>query len=404
MSNVAAVLYSYYPQDPRPRREAEALVEEGIAVDVICLRSAGQLAEETINGVHIHRLAQRRFRGGKLLYIRQYLSFIFRAFLKLTGMHLRKRYGVVHVHNMPDILVFSALVPKLSGSRVILDLHDPMPELYMTKFLIREDHIAIRLLKFLEKWSIRFADIVITPNIAFRKRFISRGCPAEKLFIVMNSPQDSFTRRDQEEDRSCASTASQKLVVMFHGSIFERHGLDTALDAMVILRKEIPNLEMRVYGDGDYVQEFLGRIAELDLTGIVHFGGQLTHQAVKKEVLASTVGIVPNKLTPFTNINMPTRIFEYLSLNKPVIVSRTDGVQDYFDDNSIIFFDAGNAQSLADAIRKVHCNGEHVQQILDRGLQIYRKHLWAQEKSRLLAMVRSLLQKEAYHPAEADAE
>ncbi|HJV33443.1 glycosyltransferase family 4 protein, partial [Geomonas sp.] len=297
MSRVAVVLYSYYPQDPRPRREAEALVEEGIPVEVICLRAPGQAAEETINGVRLHRLAQRRYRGGKLVYIRQYLSFILRAFLKLTVLYLRRRFEVVHVHNMPDILVFSALVPKLCGSRVILDLHDPMPELYMTKFLIQENHVAIRLLKHLEQWSIRFADMVITPNIAFRKRFISRGCPADKLVIVMNSPQDSFTRVDEEEARTLARRTSSKFVVMFHGSIFERHGLDTALDAMNILRNEIPNLEWRVYGSGDYVEQFQARITELDLAEIVHFGGGLSHEAVKKEVMASDVGIVPNKLT-----------------------------------------------------------------------------------------------------------
>jgi hypothetical protein len=54
--------------------------------------------------------------------------------LLLAFRSLTWRYNLVHVHNMPDVLVFEAFIPRVCGARVILDLHDPMPEL-MIKYL-----------------------------------------------------------------------------------------------------------------------------------------------------------------------------------------------------------------------------------------------------------------------------
>src|SRR2546426_3181292 len=125
---VAMVVFSYYPMDPRPRRFAEAFAKEGMKVDVICLREAGtDPKRETLNGVHILRVPLKRRRGGIFRYVFQYAGFLLISMTVLGVRTLTRRYDLVHVHNMPDFLVLSALVPKALGAKVILDLHDPMP-------------------------------------------------------------------------------------------------------------------------------------------------------------------------------------------------------------------------------------------------------------------------------------
>ncbi|HEX9047677.1 MAG TPA: glycosyltransferase, partial [Verrucomicrobiae bacterium] len=161
----AVVLYSYYATDPRPRRESEALQQAGMDVDVICLRQDNrEPALEVLNGVRIYRVPLKRRRAGRLTYALQYFSFLVTAFLLLSWWRLSRRYHLVHVHNMPDVLVFSALLPKLLGARVILDLHDPMPELLETIFRLEPDSMSVRMLKFMEKRSVAFADHVLTVN------------------------------------------------------------------------------------------------------------------------------------------------------------------------------------------------------------------------------------------------
>src|SRR5262245_1567805 len=121
----AVVLFSYYPADNRPRRAAEALVKEGMEVELICLRrSRDEAKHETVNGVTIRRLPLRRYRGGPAAYIFQYAAFLASAFFYLAARSFRRRLDLIHVHNMPDFLVFSALLPKLRGATVVLDLHD----------------------------------------------------------------------------------------------------------------------------------------------------------------------------------------------------------------------------------------------------------------------------------------
>src|SRR5208282_1456553 len=167
---VVVVVFSHYPSDPRPLREAETLVQLGMEVEIISIRQNDhEPRREICNGVNILRLPLRHRRGGRFSYFFQYGSFILVSFFLLAFRSLTKRYSFVHIHNMPDVLVFSALVPKVCGAKVILDLHDPMPELMMTIFGLEPESFGVRLMKKLEKWSIRFADVVITPNAAFAK-------------------------------------------------------------------------------------------------------------------------------------------------------------------------------------------------------------------------------------------
>src|SRR4030095_14035402 len=138
---------------------------------------------------------------------------------------LWRGYDLVHVHNMPDVLVFSALVPKLRGAQIVLDLHDPMPELMMTIFGLQATSLGVQLLKRLEKASICFADQVLTVNLACKKIFASRSCAAEKIQVVMNAPDEEiFVFR--EFAASGSRDPAKPFVIMYHGSIVERHGLD----------------------------------------------------------------------------------------------------------------------------------------------------------------------------------
>lgn len=387
MNKIAVVVFSTYPSDVRVRREAETLQESGAQVEVICYRKKGQKRKETINNVIVHRLKASKKRSGKFRYMCEYISFLIRSFFKLNHIYFKSFHNIIHVHNMPEFLVFSATIQKLLGSRIILDMHDPMPEVYMTKYGISHDHIAIKLLRWLERISIKFAHVVITPNKAFRDRFIERGCPADKIHIVMNSPKEESFLAGLTESRP---RDDGRFVIMYHGTLVERHGLATALEALALLRERIPNLLFKVFGDGEYVNEFQRKIAELRLEKVVQYFGFVENSEISKVIPTIDVGIIPNKKSPFTEINLPVRIFEYLCYHKPVIVPRTTGIRDYFDEGSINFFEAGNAESLANAIFNIYQNPAGQQEILEKGQQIYRQYRWHLEGENFVRIVNGL--------------
>ncbi len=388
------VVFSYYPADPRPRREAEALVSAGIAVDIICLRNDDEAKKELVNGVQVYRLPVERKRGGKIRYFWEYGIFIVFSFFFLSFLHVKKKYNILHAHNMPDVLVFSTLLPKLFGAKVILDLHDPMPEVFQAKYDMPITHPVIRILLFLEKISIVFADLILTPNIAFRDLFVSRSCPQEKIQIVMNSPDTAIFRSHngskQSEDKDATS---DHFVLMYHGTVVERNGLDTALYATAALKEKISNLVFHVYGDGDFVPRFLELVEELGLQNVVKYHGFVPLEVIAKAIEGIDVGLIPNKRSSFTEINMPTRIFEYLSMGKPVISPNTRGIRDYFSDRELPFFEPGDVQSLEDCIVEIYEKPALREQFLTLGEKIYLCHRWELQSKELVKYVTKLMKK-----------
>lgn len=238
----AVVLFSSYPSDPRPCRAAEALAEEGAVIDVICLRAdKSEPRKQSFGRINVFRVPIKHRRGGKFAYAMQYVSFIAVAFLLLSFRAITRRYKIVHIHNMPDVLVFSAIVPRMLGAKIILDLHDPMPELMMTIFNLRGDSISVRFLQKLEKFSVAFAHLVLTVNLASKRIFASRSCSPGKIHVIMNSPDENIFRyRPVDGDMALTRDPNEPLVIMYHGSLVERNGVDLAVNALCVVKKSIP--------------------------------------------------------------------------------------------------------------------------------------------------------------------
>lgn len=386
----AMVTYSPYPADPRVRREAEALAEAGMSVDVICITDGFGSKKENVHGVNVYRLPFSRRRAGKLRYAWEYGCFLFTAFYTLTYLYVRKRYDIVHVHNMPDVLVFCALVPRLCGAKVILDLHDPSPEVFMAKYGVDKAQFVVRLLCLAEKSSIWFAHLVLTPNLSFKRLFVSRGCPQAKIHVIMNSPLESIFCGPGNGSRRCLTDGEQKFVIMYHGMITERNGVDLAIRAIDVVRQEIPDVIFELYGAGDFVDRCLNLVTELGLDDVVTFRGCVPLETIAEAIESVDVGLVSNRPSIHWEHAMPTRIFEYLSMGKPVIAPRTKGILDYFRADDLYFFESGNTQSIAEAIMDVYGNRTQRLKRIERGMAVYQRHLWKIQRYRLKELVEAL--------------
>ena len=182
------VVHAYYPLgETRVEREALALRDRGVEVDVVCLQKPGEPREEVVDGVTVHRVpVSRRKESGVLTQSLEYLEFFVLALKRVTALHLRRQYAVVQAHNLPDFLVFTALVPRLMGARVILDLHDLMPEFYMERFGREMNSPQVRLVRAQEWISCKFADHIITVTDQWRQALVNRGQPHQKIQVVMN--------------------------------------------------------------------------------------------------------------------------------------------------------------------------------------------------------------------------
>ena len=392
---VAMVTFSQYPNDARPRRAVSALVNEGATVDLICLGGENQPRRELFEGVNVLRVPLKHVRRGKFDYALRYGGFIFLTSVIFALRTIVRRYDLVYVHNMPDILVASALVPKALGAKVVLDLHDPMPELMTSIFRASPDAKSVRLLKGFEKWSIARADLVVTVNIACQRIFSNRSCSSEKILVVMNSPDNRiFPYRATEEGDYGYQTETKPFVLMYHGSLVERNGLEVAIDALDSVRKSIPNAVLHVFGaKTDFLDRMMNKVREKNLTNAVRYFGPKRLEELVVEIDKCDLGVIPNHRNPFTEINTPTRIFEYLALGKPVIAPSTAGILDYFDNDSLLFFEAGDSEDLAKQIGYAFTHSKEMLKITRAGQQVYREHTWAMEREGLVGRISTLFDK-----------
>jgi glycosyltransferase involved in cell wall biosynthesis len=205
----------------------------------------------------------------------------------------------------------------------------------------------------------------------------------------MNSPQESIF--NQFITKSKQKSDGDKYVVMYHGIIIKRYGMEELINAVNILKDKIPGLELRVYGTGEDLSSFLEMVQKLNLGNIVNYFGQVSLEKIVEIIPECDIGIIPNRLGPFTQINFPTRIFEYLHMKRPIIVPKTQGIKDYFDEGSIYYFDAGSAENLANVIFNAYSNPEKTSETLNKGYKVYQKYRWANQSTELINIYRKTL-------------
>jgi glycosyltransferase involved in cell wall biosynthesis len=344
------VVHSAYPGDPRVAREVRAAVAAGFAVDVVATRSDGEAAHDEVDGATVYRLPIGHVRGGGAARVLiEYVGFTLLATLRVAERAIRRRYDIVQVHNPPDFLILAALVPKLLGARVVLDLHDLSTDMFSMRFGgKRGAGGAERILRLVERFAFRAADFVITVHEPYREEIRKRGVPFEKSVVVLNSVDDAVV------PAAAPPSDASRFRIVYHGSVTPHYGLELLVDAFSALAAELPDATLEIYGEGDAVPHLASKAAALGLADRVHVDGvALAHAEVLQCVQGASVGVVPNLPTQLNRFALSTKLFEYVVLGIPVVAANLPTIRSHFDEREIVCFRAGDAESLADALRQV---------------------------------------------------
>jgi glycosyltransferase involved in cell wall biosynthesis len=374
--------------DPRVRNQVEALASVGFDVDVICMRRPGEPKCEQDGRITIRRLPLSDRRSGKLGYIAEYSMFFALAMFSATVLFLRHRHEMVVVHSLPDALVFAAAIPKLLGAKVVLDLHECMPEFFATKFCVEAKHPAVRAIAWLEQMSIRMAHLTITCNEHMRQRFIHRGADPARIAIVMGSADE---KRFRPRALSPRRREPGQFTIVSHGTIDERYGLDTAIRAVALLKEEIPELRLEIYGEGPQEPELRLLARHLGVKDRVSFSGVVRLDRLLNAIDEADAGLVATKRDAFRDLVLCLKMFEFVSMRKPVICSRTPAVQACFDEKSFLYFDAADERDLARAIRQLHANPHMAERLIACATAANESFRWPRQRELYLLLMRQVV-------------
>jgi glycosyltransferase involved in cell wall biosynthesis len=363
----------------------------GDQVEAIALLRGGQPAFEVMQGVRVHRIQRRVIdETGPVSYLLKLLSFFFRSAWFLTVHHLREPYDLIHVHSVPDFEVFATLVPRLMGARVILDIHDIVPEFYASKFKVGERSMVFRLLVLLERLSIAYSSHAIISNHLWHDKLIHRSVRAEKCTTLINFPDlNIFWRRERPV------ATNNDFVMCYPGTLNWHQGLEIAVEAVSLLRDRAPNLKFLIVGDGPDREKLKVMTHELGLEDRVTLEGFVPMERVAEIMAAADLGVVPKRKNSFGNEAFSTKILEFMAMNVPVVVARTRIDEYYFNDELLEFFEPENAADLAEKIYALMRNPARRESLRAHSTEFIAQYSWDVKQYEYFDLVDGLVKRAA---------
>jgi glycosyltransferase involved in cell wall biosynthesis len=384
--NVCMIAYAVYESDSRLLCYTNTLAELGHSVDVIAVKGEKGLAPPPTKGVRIYRIHGQKYAGkARLGHLYGILAFFCRATLLVSQRELAGHYDVVHVHSVPDNLIFCALLPKLRGSKLILDIHDVLPEFYISKFNSSETSLMYRLLLWLERACATFADYVIAANDIWRAKLVSRSVPVSKCEAILSVPDRTIFRR------SGKTRSDGKTIILYPGTLSWHQGLDIAIRGFARIANIVPEAEFHIYGSGPEQEMLCQLVDELGLGSRVKFNAPRTLWEIARIMENADVGIVPKRDDVFGNEAFSTKTLEFMAMGVPVVISGTKIDRCYLDESIVEFFTPGDEQSLANALLAVITDVTFRKTLAERALQFVAKNDWENNKDKYLNILSRLV-------------
>ena len=302
---------------------------------------------------------------------------------KLLRLFRKERYDIIYVHTMPDLLVLVGLIPKLFGARSVLNVHDMMPELYMSKFGISEKHPLTRFLIFQEQFSIRLADKVICVHHPHRDVLCSRGAPLGKITVLPNVPDPLVFRSGGSATRTEASFR-----IVYHGTIARRLGLDLGVRAFKKAADACPGARLEIYGDGDAADELVAAIKASGVEDRIYFSKKIFRvESIAEMIQGAALGLIPNRRDVATEYMLPVKLLEYVHLGIPVIAPRLLAIQYYFSTDQVAYYEPGDVEELAECIRRLYADPGKRAELARNGAEFAKKFHWDALKEDLYGVV-----------------
>ncbi len=376
---VCMIVHQMYMVDARVRNYAEGLAQCDVQVDVICASSSN--TPSSINQkIRLYPIPITRSSSHKRIPWSEYLFSFAHYSWKLLKLFIRNKYQVIHIHNMPNFLIFTAFIPKLLGAKLILDIHDTMPEFYTAKFGANAHKFFIPVLKLEERISSQFADHILTANNNFKRTISERGIPANKITVINNIPDPKiFNRANYAAERSAKRDT---FTLIYPGTIAPRYGLDTAIRAMPDLIKKISNIRLIIIGNvSAFSQELIELAKNLNVSSFVSISPPIPLEKVPEAMAKADIGIYPAIPDAHMTIAAPGKVMEYAVMGLPIVSSRVRVVEDMFSTEAALYHDPGNVEQFIQCILEIYHNPSLKARLVEKADEEFvQVHTWINEQ------------------------
>ncbi len=290
--------------------------------------------------------------------MRNYASFFLSAALR--GLTL-PRPDVI-IATSPQLLValagwwlsFARQVP------FVFEVRDLWPESLTAVGLGNEDSLLHHALAAIAGFLYERADRIVVVTPAFREHLIRQWwVPEEKIAIVENGVEtDMFSPQTPATDRALRRQlgAESKFLVCYVGTMGMAHGLETLLDAADQLQQQNPSVLFLLVGEGAEKQR-IKALAQARGLANVRFLDQQPREKIPAFISASDACLVLLKKTDVFKTVIPTKMLEFMSCARPVIVGVDGQAREIVEAAEAgLAIDPENASALTQAIQTLELN------------------------------------------------
>jgi glycosyltransferase involved in cell wall biosynthesis len=179
--------------------------------------------------------------------------------------------------------------------------------------------------------------------------------------------------------------------MIYPGTLSYHQGVDIAIRALSLIKEEVPEAELHIYGGGDQLDSLKSLICDLGLQNQVFLKDPLPTNEIALVIENADVGIVPKRKNGFGNEAFSTKILEFMSLGVPVIIPDTTIDRFYFNKSIAQFFHADDEKSLANNMVLLKQNPQLRQGLVQSADEFVKQYSWEANQEAYLNLVDSLV-------------
>lgn len=389
---IAMILDSPFPPDPRVENEALALVDAGHEVTIFCLTYSNSVpVSMEYKGIHVIRMKVNRFYRSisALAYTFPLYHYLIKK--KLSQVFDPTDYDAVHIHDIQSARSVFNLVKDITIKKV-LDLHENRPEImkyyehvnsFLGKLLINPSKW-----KFFERRYIDRSDAVIVVTESAKKYYEKNYEQDDSKFVVVpNSVTESFYQ-NRIIDEGVVEKYKNRFVVLYLGNTGERRGIEEAIEAIYLLKDDIPEIMFLCVGSSKSDEKWNTLVREYNLENHVHLLGWQDFEKFPTYLEVGDVGISPLHKNIHHDTTYANKLFQYQAFKLPLVVSDCDAQSEVVKSSSCGFVhEERNVNDLADKIKRLAKDEELRIEMGENGYQALReKYSWEKVSKQLITL------------------
>jgi glycosyltransferase involved in cell wall biosynthesis len=289
---------------------------------------------------------------------------------------------------MPDSLIMAGLFPKWTGAKLVLDIHDPMLEIYRQTRDASGMSISREAVHWQERWSRRLADRIITVNEPMRENIRNKGIPSSRISVVHNFPDTLYL--PMKDDIASWAPHKDHMVWLYAGTITKQYRLDVAVQALARALPYLPPITLRLIGDGNDLERVLHLADDLGVHDRIECLAPVHVDQLGMLMNEADIGISCQQGGPFGDLQFSSKVIDYLSQGLPVVASRTKTLARYIPEDAVFYFEPENPEDMAEKVVFLWNHPDIVKRKMENAKKLFPLYTWKEEKSKLVQFYREI--------------